>query len=174
MIHFFIVILVIQKVFSENFPQKNTFDRFIKESNTSIIIYNGNIMKIKYFEFNISKIETIIEYTNESITYKDDKGENKTFNFSNNNNEKNNSDQSDGEIIFVEYEILSYYLLFFGFLIVLYGSCHYILGIIFHISLVLYFFIKDFCELFFNFSSKNIFIYFYWNNYFRYCNLLYN
>lgn len=155
MLHFFIVILIIQKVFSENeFPKNIDFYRFANV-NTNITIYNGSNMSIVKFEFNISNIETIINCTNETITYSDNNNNNYTniYNFTNKYYE---FDQSYGEIIFVEYEILSYYLLFFGFLIVLYGSCYYILGIMFHISLVLYFFIKDFCELFCNFNSKNI------------------
>lgn len=156
MLHFFIVILIIQKVFSENeFPKNIDFYRFANEFNTNITIYNGSNMSIVKFKFNISNIETIINCTNETITYSDNNNNNYTniYNFTNKYYE---FDQSYGEIIFVEYEILSYYLLFFGFLIVLYGSCYYILGIMFHISLVLYFFIKDFCELFCNFNSKNI------------------
>lgn len=157
MLHFFIVILIIQKVFSEDdenkFPQNNAFDRFIK-SNTSIIIYSGRYMSIINFTFsNISNIKTITNYSNKNINYIDNNG-----NYLSNGN--NGSDvQSFGEIIFVKYEILSYYLLFFGFLIVLYGSYHYILGIIVHTSLIIYFFIKDFCELFFNFTTYNIFLF---------------
>ena len=156
MLHFFIVILIIQKVFSEiEFPKNIDFYRFANVFNTNITIYNGSNMSIVKFKFNISNIETIINCTNETITYSDNNNNNYTniYNFTNKYYE---FDQSYGEIIFVEYEILSYYLLFFGFLIVLYGSCYYILGIMFHISLVLYFFIKDFCELFCNFNSKNI------------------
>lgn len=154
MLHFFIVILIIQKVFSENeFPQNIAFYRFANVFNTNITIYNGSNMSIVKFEFNISNIKTIINCTNETITYRDNNNYTNIYNFTNKDYE---FDQSYGEIIFVEYEILSYYLLFFGFLIVLYGSCYYILGIMFHISLVLYFFIKDFCELFCNFNSKNI------------------
>ena len=156
MLHFFIVILIIQKVFSEiEFPQNIAFYRFANVFNTNIIIYNGSNMSIVKFEFNISNIKTIKNYTNETITYSDNNNNNYT-NFYNFTKKDYKLDYSYGEIIFVEYEILSYYLLFFGFLIVLYGSCYYILGIMFHISLVLYFFIKDFCELFCNFNSKNI------------------
>ena len=65
-------------------------------------------------------------------------------------NKKNISDKSlisYGEIIFIKYEILSYYILFVGFFITFYGPNHYVFGIFTHISLFLYFLIKDLVEL---------------------------
>ena len=52
-----------------------------------------------------------------------------------------------GEIIFIKYTFISYNIILIGFFIILNGSIHKVLGIIFHVTLSIYFFIKDIVEL---------------------------
>ena len=61
---------------------------------------------------------------------------------------------SYGEIIFIKYEILSYFLLYFGFFISLYSTGYYIFGLIFQCTFFIYYIIKDFVELFEEFSNE--------------------
>jgi hypothetical protein len=52
-----------------------------------------------------------------------------------------------GEIIFIRKPFITYNILLIGFFIILNGSIHKVLGIIFHVTLSIYFFIKDIVEL---------------------------
>lgn len=52
-----------------------------------------------------------------------------------------------GEIIFIRKPFITYNILLIGFFIILNGSIHKVLGIIFHVTLFIYFFIKDIVEL---------------------------
>ena len=61
-----------------------------------------------------------------------------------------------GEIIFIKYTFISYNILLIGFFIILNGSIHKVLGIIFHVTLSIYFFIKDIVELCGGFSYYHI------------------
>ena len=65
-----------------------------------------------------------------------------------------NKSISYGEIIFIKYEILSYFLLYFGFFISLYSTGYYIFGLIFQCTFFIYYIIKDFVELFEEFSNE--------------------
>ena len=52
-----------------------------------------------------------------------------------------------GEIIFIRKPFITYNILLIGFFIILNGSIHKVLGIIFHVTLFIYFFFKDIVEL---------------------------
>ena len=52
-----------------------------------------------------------------------------------------------GETIFLDKPFIIYNILLIGFFIILNGSIHKVLGIVFHVTLFIYFFIKDIVEL---------------------------
>ena len=52
-----------------------------------------------------------------------------------------------GETIFLDKPFIIYHILLIGFFIILNGSIHKVLGIVFHVTLFIYFFIKDIVEL---------------------------
>ena len=174
MITYFIVLLIVKLVSSEdsenkipNIPPMVDFNLIkIEKTNESLSIYYGNNMTYLYYKCNnfsicnkekntfdyslnisnLSYCNATVNITDECIEYFeepeiDDKSRNHEYYYS--------------EFIFVRFEILSYHLFFFGFLIVLYGSSHYILGMIFQFSIFLYFFIKDSIELFYKFAAAN-------------------
>ena len=132
-----------EEEFCLDFPPNSYFDLNISdEANNKIILYNGSQLEIDYkpnfsdcfnVSFNLSS-KTVIFYCLNGKNYPD-------YNIS------DKSLISYGEIIFIKYEILSYYILFVGFFITFYGPNHYVFGIFTHISLFLYFLIKDLVEL---------------------------
>ena len=137
----------------KDFPPNYYFDLHLSNQNKTIL-YNGS--QLAYLEidkyYNCSNMTNITFDFNKKII---------SFNYLVNNsynsfiteNLSNNSSISYGEIIFIKYEKFSYCISFFGFFITFYGPSHYIFGIIIHISLFLYFLIKDFVELFGNFNE---------------------
>lgn len=142
----FCLFLSFVKINLYNYPRNNYFD--IKINNGSF--YSGNqLLFIKCNNCNLIKdneIDIEFNFENKSI----------------NNNflckEENNCDYNIvyGEIIFVRYELLSYYMVFFGFFVILYGYSHYIFGLIVHFSIFIYFIIKDLVELFNTFENEKI------------------
>ena len=135
-----------EEEFCLDFPPNSYFDLNISdEANNKIILYNGS--QLAYLEiddkpncsdgFNVSfnlSSKTVIFYCLNGKNYSDYIISDKSL-------------VSYGEIIFIKYEILSYYILFVGFFITFYGPNHYVFGIFTHISLFLYFLIKDLVEL---------------------------
>ena len=135
-----------EEEFCLDFPPNSYFDLNISdEANNKIILYNGSqlaYLEIDYkpnfsdcfnVSFNLSS-KTVIFYCLNGKNYSDYIISDKSL-------------VSYGEIIFIKYEILSYYILFVGFFITFYGPNHYVFGIFTHISLFLYFLIKDLVEL---------------------------
>ena len=139
-----------EEVFCKDFPPNSYFDLkidYIDKNKTKI--YNGS--QLAYFEIDYNP-----ECLNPNITF--DLASKNAIIYCQNaqkyiKNVNNESLISYGEIIFIRYEILSYYILFVGFFITFYGSSHYIFGIFTHISLFLYFLIKDLVELFGRFNE---------------------
>ena len=141
------------------YPINNYFD--IKKNNDSF--YSGN--QLVFLKFNNS--DNSIFINSKKIDIKFDINNESLF-FGNNTNQTINicNETEDfcileyrivyGEIIFVRYIKLSYYLLFFGFFVILYGYNHYIFGLIIHFSIFVYFIIKDLVELFSTFSYEKI------------------
>ena len=171
MIIYFIVLLIVKLISSEDSkdyipPMVDFYLMKIEERNKTLGIYNGSNMEYlfytcvnfsicdqenKFIDYNFSKISfcnSTVNITNDCIELINEK----SFRIDGENRKHENY---YSEFIFVKYEILSYHLFFFGFLIVLYGSSHYILGMIFQFSIFLYFFVKDFIELFFKFAAAN-------------------
>ena len=65
-----------------------------------------------------------------------------------------------GENFFVEYFFFSYILIVFGWFLLLYGAYHFSIGVIFHITLFLFFYFNDIFEITFNYEiSKLIYLY---------------
>ena len=52
-----------------------------------------------------------------------------------------------GEKFFVKYYIFSYILIIFGYFLLLYGAYHFSIGIIFHVTLFLFFYVNDILEI---------------------------
>ena len=147
-----LLLLIIQINSSEiDYPPNSFFDLIIDDNNkNNCIIYLGKNMS--YFNISNCDIDKINEHP--EIIYNKESYSlnysllNISLYFCNNNPKYNiicisEKFSSYGETLFVKYEIISYYLLFFGNMISLYGSIHYILGLIVHLSIFIYYFIKD-------------------------------
>jgi hypothetical protein len=102
----------------------------------SLIFRNNSnqIIAISFIKENIAKTFSLIE---------------KKISFLCNSNcsEKDMINRTSGEIIFIQYTFISYNILLIGFFIILNGSIHKVLGIIFHFTLFIFFFSKDIVEL---------------------------
>ncbi len=148
---------------STDFPPNEYFNKIEKNKN---YIYIGN--QLSYLKFN----DSIDDYIKDNNFFFDVKekyliiDDNSSI-YCDENNEfnkkktlpiciENESIVSFGEIIFIKYEIISYFSLFFGFFVLLYGTGYYIFGLIFHCTFFIYFFIKDFVEFFCHFSNLKI------------------
>ena len=103
---------------------------FFRDNSNQIIVVSFINQKrediIKAFPFN-KTIDTI--YNCNSICYEEA------------------SNEDSGEFIFIKYSFISYNILLIGFFIILNGSIHKVLGIIFHFTLFIFFFSKDIVEL---------------------------
>lgn len=97
--------------------------------NEKIIVRNKNDIKF-FLDFEHNQLDNI---SNSS------KYSNNTDNSTNNSN--NSNIYIHGEIIFVRYYLLSFIGLFFGFIIILYGSYYYMLGLTINFGLFLYYFL---------------------------------
>jgi len=131
-----------------DFPPNEVFN-YISNENNQCELYIGS--QLSYLKFNCTLKAGKIDYLTK-LNY--DK-----FNISDIIlNEPNNCQgelyQSFGEIIFVEYEYLSFCMILFGFLIILYGTSHFYLSFSLHMTLFLYFIIKDMKELYHPFINK--------------------
>lgn len=71
-------------------------------------------------------------------------------------NEDALNETSYGEIIFIKYTFIPYNILILGFFIIINGSIHKVLGIVFHVTLFIYFFIKDIIEIFGGFAYSHL------------------
>ena len=141
---------------------KLTFDNesikfsFVKEN--IILKYNFNQTKIYYlddyqFLFWNGTYNTTLNLTvNNSITIN---YENKNYEFK---DISYNIYAADGEYVFIKYYYLSYFLLLFGFFIILYGSYYYNLGLLIHFFFLVNFFISDFISFLGNVSFYIYFV----------------
>ena len=141
------------------YPRNNYFD--IKINNDYFYIGNRLILLIfnnsNNYGFNDSKkIDTKFIYNKEDLNYQNDSDYLPLC--------ENNTAElcileysiSYGEMIFVRYIELSYYMLFFGLFVILYGYSHCLFGLIIHFSIFIYFIIKDLVELFSTFKNEKI------------------
>lgn len=167
MFFIYILLLIIQINLSEiDYPSNSFFDLLIDDNNKSnCIIYLGKNMS--YFNISNCDIDKInvhpeIMYNKETyiLNYS---LINIPLNFCNYNSKDiiciSEKFSSYGETLFLNYEIISYYLLFLGNMISLYGSVHYILGLIVHLSIFIYYFIKDLIDIFTEFPNENILLF---------------
>lgn len=147
---------------SFEYPPNSYFDLKMNDKNS---IYIGN--QLLFIKFNDSISPTIksfiyFNFNGNYLTIETQEGKSKNISLCNNrkmvtNIENNicisNYNTSFGEVILIKYEILSYLMAFFGFLIILYGSGHFLLAIMIHFTIFLFFFLKDLIELFISFSN---------------------
>ena len=120
---FFIIVLFIYLI-------PNTKEKLINKSENPLLILNkkynfDNIYKSK-------KIQNINDFNDQ--TEIDDKN----YNYTN------------GELIFIKYEILSFFIFICGHFIILYGAFYYILSLSFHLSLFFYYIFILFYDIIFN------------------------
>lgn len=106
------------------------------------LLLRNNSKEIIAISFSQNDINnTIKPFLNDNLTI------NKAFISMNETDRDVSYEAAYGEIIFIKYSFISYNILLISFFIIINGSIHKVLGIIFHATLFLYFFIKDIVEL---------------------------
>ena len=157
------LLIVKMNLLSKNykFPRNNYFDIFISEYS----FFNGSQLLL-LLDLNVSyfsiKNNLIFDFKEKTLNFIGNDSINQMKNICRNDDvDKINCISGKfyiayGEMIFVRYELLSYYLLLFGFFVTLYGYGHYIFGLIIHSSIFIYFLIKDLVELFSTFNNEKI------------------
>ena len=146
---------------SFEYPPNSFFNLRMNDKNS---IYIGNQLLFITFNDSIPIKEncSYFNFTGKYLTIETQESEPKNINLCNNTKSVDNIvnniciynfTTSFGEIILIENEILSYLMVFFGFLIILYGSGHFLLAIMIHFTIFLFFFLKDLIELSKGFST---------------------
>ena len=138
------------------YPRNNYFN--IKLNNNSF--YSGSqLLLLNYNNYDINTTFDIRLKFNKNKLYFEDNDLEVNFTSCENNTENPcilHYSIVYGEIIFVRYIQFSYYMLFFGIFVILYGYSHYFIGTIVQFSIFIYFIIKDFVELFSSFKNEKI------------------
>lgn len=185
MFFFYIFLLIIKLIISElnskkdyDFPPNNLFNVLGKDNKT--IYFGSNIIFVNLND-SLSSIKNQVflnyNYNAKYFSFKKENNENEKYyigycpyldihsDFSGIDGNKKDKIEHNiciekntslyGEIILMQYEILSYSFLFFGFFIILYGATFLLFGILVNSTFFLYFFIKDLFEIYGEFSNSN-------------------
>lgn len=163
MFYIYLILNIISKLsyIEAQYPINNYFNLIINSSDSSFL-YIGN--QLILLEFNEST--NLVNDAEKNASY--DNSERKFIFYDKVNNNNNticlckdnvtecklkkicikNIYQSYGESLLIKSDYISYFILFLGFFTTIYGANHYILGLMAHIILFLYYCIKDIVEIF--------------------------
>ena len=106
-----------------------------KGNNTILVVFNDtNQVKFQFLKYSdYSKNSNCIIDNNNCTLYK----------FYSSENSENALFNSNGENIFIKINYFSYALIFFGLFSILFGAYHYMISLIIHLALFIYFFIYE-------------------------------